>query len=115
MEMQTLVIGIVIGIFIGGFIGWLFAKAKSNTIIHSEKEAAKHKLNEVEKEFETYKDITSTQLQSVNEHLIMKVKEFNALKVDFKSMTVERYDFSDQLSTVTANLKATNQSIVQCK
>ena len=111
MEIQTLLIGIVIGIVIGGFIGWLFAKSKLNELIQSEKEVARLKLNELEKEFEAYQDITSTQLQSVNEHLIMKVKEFNALNVDFKAMTVERYDFSDQLSTVTANLKTANQSI----
>lgn len=41
-----------------------------------------------------------------------KLKEFNDLKEKNSGITIERYDFSDQLSTATANLKAANQTIL---
>ena len=112
MEIQIIITGIVTGIVIGGIIGWLFTKAKSNAFNQSEKEAARQKLNELEKEFVAYKATTATQLQTANDNMAEKLKEFNDLKEKNSGITIERYDISDQLSTATANLKAANQTIL---
>ena len=112
MEMQIIIPGIAIGLIIGGLIGWLFARAKSNNILQSEKEAARQKLNELDKEFVAYKATATAQLQTAIKDITEKLKEINDLKDINKEITVERYDFSDQLSVATAGLKAANQTIL---
>ena len=112
MEMQIIIPGIAIGIIIGGLIGWLLARAKSNTLLQSEKEAAQQKLNELDKEFVAYKATTSAQLQTAMKDIDEKLKEINDLKDINKEIIIERYALNDLLSTTTANLKAANQTIL---
>jgi len=110
--MQIIIPGIAIGIIIGGLIGWLLARAKSNTLLQSEKEAAQQKLNELDKEFVAYKATTSAQLQTAMKDIDEKLKEINDLKDINKEIIIERYALNDLLSTTTANLKAANQTIL---
>jgi DNA recombination protein RmuC len=113
MEMQILIPGIVFGIVIGGIVGWLMAKAKTTSLIQSERDIAQANLNGLEKELVGYKATTSAQLQTLNDNLSEKQKEINALKEVVKELTLERNQISDQLSTVTANFTAANQTILE--
>jgi DNA recombination protein RmuC len=111
MEMQILIPGIIVGVIIGGIIGWLMAKAKTTTLIQSERETAQKNLNGVEKELVAYRATTSAQLQTSGDNLAEKLKEINALNEVVKELTLERNRISDQLSTVTANFTAASQTI----
>ncbi|MEI7424233.1 MAG: DNA recombination protein RmuC [Prolixibacteraceae bacterium] len=113
MEMQILIPGIVLGIVIGGIIGWLMAKAKTTSLIQSERDIAQANLNGLEKELVAYRATTSAQLQTSNDNLSEKLKEINALKEVVKELTLERNQISDQLSMVAANLAAASQTILE--
>src|SRR5579863_2054305 len=93
---MEILVYILIGIVIGAIAGWLFAHARINSSIQLVKDDALQRFNDLEKEYVGYKE---------------KIKEIADFKETIKSANSEISDLNTELSTVTANLKAGNQTI----
>lgn len=109
---MEIILYIAIGIFIGSVVGWLFAKAKTTSAIHAEKDAAQQKYSELEKDFVGYKATATSQLQTANENLDTRLKEIAGLKQTIQANTLEVCSLNNQVSTALADLRAANQTIV---
>jgi DNA recombination protein RmuC len=106
-----IVLYILIGIVIGAVVGWLFANAKTTSVIQAEKDVAQQKYVALEKEFVGYKATATSQLQTANENLDARQSEIAGLKQTIQATALELSALNNQVSTANADLRAANQTI----
>ncbi|MBL0049707.1 MAG: hypothetical protein IPP32_16615 [Bacteroidetes bacterium] len=109
---MEVILYIVIGSIIGAVVGWLIAKSKTTSDIQVEKDVARQKFSELEKEFVGYKATAISQLQTANENLDARLKEIAGFNQTIQAEVLELSTLNKQLSTANADLRAANQTIL---
>jgi DNA recombination protein RmuC len=110
---MTILLYITAGIIIGAILGWLIAKGKTVSTIQTEKDAAQIKYSELDKEFERYKATTTSQLETIKEHIEAKISETAELKLKIGKNSEEIIELTKHLSKANAELIASDKIILE--
>lgn len=106
---------ISIGILIGSIFGWLVSRILGNTSIQKEREFARSKYVELEKDYVGYKATSVAQLQTLRDVLTDKESGMKTLNETLNAKTSELNDIKNNVATTTANLQAAINTVVDKK
>lgn len=108
---MELLVYLVLGIVVGTAIGYWMSKASSSGERQNERDELQRRLNDAELDYRELKTRTSVQIQ-VAENAIREQTEVNKLlKAEIQAQQQTQRMVQDDLSTMTANLHATRQTL----
>jgi DNA recombination protein RmuC len=108
---MELLVYLVLGIVVGTAIGYLMSKASSSATRQNERDELQRRLNDAELDYRELKTRTSVQIQVAENALREQTEANNFLKAEIQAQRQSQRMVQDDLSTVTANLHATRQTL----